>query len=63
LLPCQSEVFTSPQYGSEDMALPQVVMNYVKKQTHHQNIYVLDRGLQSTKNMDNFTQKEITFVC
>lgn len=63
LLPCQSEVFTSPQYGSEDMALPQVVMNHVKKQAHHQNIYVLDRGLQSTRSMDTFTQKEITFVC
>jgi transposase len=45
------------------MALPQVVMNHVKKQAHHHNIYVLDRGLQSTKNMDAFTQKDITFVC
>jgi hypothetical protein len=63
LLPCQGEVFTSAEYGSEDMALPQVVMNHVKKQTHHNNIYVLDRGLQSTRSMDTFTQKEITFVC
>lgn len=63
LLPCQSEVFTAPGYGSEDIALPQVVMNHVKKQAHHQNIYVLDRGLQSTRNMDTFTQKDITFVC
>ena len=63
LLPCQLEVFTSPHYGSEDMALPQVVINHVKKQAYHRNIYVLDRGLQSTRNMDAFAQKGITFVC
>lgn len=63
MLPCQGEVFTAAEYGIEDMALPQVVMNHVKKQIHHQNIDVLDRGLQSTRSMVTFTQKDITFVC
>ncbi|MCL1689425.1 IS4 family transposase [Elizabethkingia anophelis] len=63
ILPCQSEVFTTPAYGSEDIALPEVVMNHVKKETGHQNIYVLDRGLQSTRNMDAFERGRITFVC
>jgi len=63
LLPCESEVFTSASYSSEDIALPEVVMNHVKKQAHHQNIYVLDRGLQSARNMDAFCQQDVTFIC
>jgi len=51
VLPCHSNVFTSPSYGSEDIALPEAIMNHVKKETNHQNIYVMDRGLQSTRAM------------
>jgi hypothetical protein len=42
-------------YGSEDIALPEVVMEHVKKGIGHQNIYVLDRGLQSTRTMLAFS--------
>ncbi len=63
ILPCQSEVFTAPCYGSEDKALPEVVMNHVKKETGHQNMYILDRGLQSTRTMDAFERNQVTFVC
>lgn len=63
ILPCSSNVFTTPGYSSEDMALPEVVMNHVKQQKGHQNIYVLDRGLQSTRTMKEFNKKEITFIC
>lgn len=63
LLPCDSNVFTSSAYSSEDIALPEAVMNHVKKETNHQNIYVLDRGLQSTKTMQTFTKDSVAFIC
>ena len=63
VLPCHFNVFTSPKYGNEDNALPEVVMEHVKKETGHQNIYVLDRGLQSTRTMKAFTTGQITFIC
>ncbi len=63
VLPCHSNVFTSPKYGNEDNALPEVVMEHVKKETGHQNIYVLDRGLQSTRTMKAFATGKVTFIC
>lgn len=63
ILPCHSNVFTNPSYGSEDIALPEAVMEHVKKETGHQNIYVLDRGLQSTRTMKAFSNDEVTFIC
>lgn len=62
LLPCHSEVFTKARYSSEDMALPKAIMNHVKQETHHQNIYVIDRGLQSTRTMNSFTNDAVTFI-
>ncbi|WP_349267239.1 transposase [Flavivirga aquatica] len=62
LLPCHSEVFTRAEYSSEDMALPEAIMNHVKQETHHQNIYVIDRGLQSTRTMNSFTDDAVTFI-
>lgn len=62
ILPCLSEVFTASEYGSEDIALPEVVRNHVKQDTGHSNIYVLDRGLQSTRNMKNFSDESIKFI-
>jgi hypothetical protein len=63
VLPCHFNVFTSPRYGSEDIALPEAIMNHVKKETNHQNIYVLDRGLQSTRAMKGFSTDDVTFIC
>lgn len=63
ILPSHSNVFTNPSYASEDIALPQVVMEHVKKETGHQNIYVLDRGLQSTRTMKGFSTSQVTFIC
>lgn len=63
VLPCHSDVFTSPNYSSEDIALPEAVMGHVKKETNHQNIYVLDRGLQSTRTMKAFSTDDVTFIC
>ena len=63
ILPCCSSVFTSYSYSSEDKALPEVVKNYVKQEPGHKNIYVLDRGLQSTRTMKEFSVNHITFIC
>lgn len=62
LLPCDSEVFTESKYSSEDKALPKVILNHVKQETHHQNIYVMDRGLQSTRTMKHFSNNTISFI-
>lgn len=63
ILPGLAHVFTVPNYGNEDNALPEVVMAHVKKEPGHQNIYVLDRGLQSTRTMKAFSDGEVTFIC
>ena len=62
-LPCASSVFTEARYASEDMALPEVIMSHVKKESDHKNIYVIDRGFQSTRTMKTFTKESITFIC
>ena len=62
LLPCHSEVFTKAKYSSEDIALPEAIMNHVKQDTHHKNIYVIDRGLQSTRTMKSFTNDTVAFI-
>jgi transposase len=62
MLPCFSQVFSAAEYASEDIALPKVVLNHVKQQANHRNIYVLDRGLQSTRNMKVFSSKSISFI-
>lgn len=63
LLPCAFNVFTKSTYCSEDIALPEVINHHVKKESNHKNIYVVDRGLQSTRTMKTFTQDSITFIC
>lgn len=62
LLPCDLKVFNAQKYVSEDMALPEVVTQHVKKETNHQNLYVFDRGLQSTRTMEEFSKDAITFI-
>jgi len=63
LLPCAFDVFTKQAYSSEDMALPQVIATHIKRESNHKNIYVIDRGLQSTKTLKIFTEDCITFIC
>ncbi len=62
LLPCQSKVYNTAKYSSEDMALPKVIMNHIKQEIHHQNIYVIDRGLQSTGTMKSFNENSVPFI-
>lgn len=63
ILPCDLQTFTSASYSSEDIALPEVVLSHVKREQNHQNIYVLDRGLQSTRTMKSFSDDTIKFIC
>lgn len=63
ILPCFSSVFTSSTYSSEDIALPEVVTRHAKQEPGHKNIYVLDRGLQSTRTMKAFSKDRLTFIC
>lgn len=62
VLPCGLEVFTDAAYSSEDIALPEVILSHVKKETEHNNIYVFDRGLQSARTMRDFSKDKISFV-
>lgn len=62
LLPCGVETFNTSKYSSEDLALPEAILKHVEKDKNHNNIYVIDRGLQSTKTMQEFTSKEIPFI-
>lgn len=62
LLPCRSKVYNTATHSSEDVALPKVVMEHVREQPHHRNIYVMDRGLQSTRSMESFTKDSVTFI-
>ena len=62
ILPCLSKVFTAAEYSNEDCALPEVVRSHVKQDIEHKNIYVLDRGLQSSQTMKNFCNESIPFV-
>lgn len=62
VLPCEVKIFTDSKYSSEEIALPEVVRSHVKQETGHQNIYILDRGLQSARTMKDFTGKSIPFI-
>lgn len=62
ILPCAVEVFTGQKYSSEESALPEAILRHVKKEDHHGNIYVIDRGLQSTRTMVEFEGKSIKFI-
>ena len=57
ILPSGVEVFTGQKYSSEEAALPEAILKQVKKEEHHENIYVIDRGLQSTRVMKDFDEK------
>jgi hypothetical protein len=62
ILPSQLDVFTEASYLSEETALPEVIRNHVKKETDHKNIYIIDRGLQSTRTMKDFKENKVAFV-
>ena len=62
ILPSGVEVFTGQKYSSEEAALPEAILKQVKKEEHHENIYVIDRGLQFTRVMKDFDEKSVKFI-
>lgn len=62
ILPAGVEIFNTKSYASEENALPEAILKQVKKDVEHRNIYIIDRGLQSTRVMKDFSQKNIKFV-
>lgn len=62
VLPSGVEVFTGQKYSSEESALPEAILKQVKKEEHHGNIYLIDRGLQSTRAMKEFDEKSVKFI-
>jgi hypothetical protein len=62
ILPSAVQVFNAQKYSSEETALPEAILEQVKKEEHHDNIYLIDRGLQSTRAMKNFDQKAVKFI-
>ncbi|SBW01692.1 transposase [uncultured Dysgonomonas sp.] len=62
LLPSEVGIFTESRYASEEVALPEVIRSHVKQEKGHQNIYIIDRGLQSCRTMTDFSRESITFI-
>jgi hypothetical protein len=63
LLPGCAQAFGQSCYNSEEVALPQLVWQHVKQQAGHENLYVLDRGLQSARSLQAFDEQRVRFVC
>lgn len=59
---CNVNLFTDPKYGSEDLAIPELIIKDASKTGSQLNIYTFDRGVASTKAFSNFNEKEIRFV-
>ena len=62
ILPSGVEVFNTQKYSSEENALPEAILKHVKKEEHHGNIYVVDRGVQSTRTMKDFSEQSVKFI-
>ena len=62
ILPSGVEVFTGQKYSSEESALPEAVLKQVRKEEHHGNVYVMDRGLKSTRSMKEFEEGSVKFI-
>ena len=62
ILPSAVEIFNTQKYSSEEVALPEAILSQVKKEEHHENIYTIDRGLQSTRKMQEFDEHSVKFI-
>lgn len=62
ILPSAVEIFTAQKYSTEDNALAEAIFKQIKKEEHHENIYLIDRGLQSTRTMKDFEEKSLKFI-
>ncbi|WP_232815823.1 transposase [Chryseobacterium capnotolerans] len=62
LLPCGVEIYNTPKYCAEDNALSEAVLQHVKREKEHANIYIIDKGLGSAQRMKEFDDKGVFFV-
>lgn len=62
ILPSGVDVFNGQKYSSEESALPEAILKHTLKESDHKNIYVIDRGLQSTRAMKDFDGRSIKFI-
>lgn len=62
ILPSAVEIFTGQKYSTEDNAIAEAILKQVKKEEYHNNIYTTDRGLQSTRTIKEFEEKNIQFI-
>ncbi|WET00480.1 transposase [Chryseobacterium arthrosphaerae] len=62
ILPSAVEIFTQQKYSAEDNALPEAILKQIRKEEHHSNMYVIDRGLQSTRTMKEFEENNVKFI-
>lgn len=44
-------IFTDRKYASEDLAIPEVVLSSIASSKYHNEIYLFDRGVTSTKEL------------
>ena len=57
-----TEVFNKATYLCEDVALPEVILKDIKKESGHACLYVIDRGLCSLASFDAINKEEAKFV-
>ncbi|MBC7749634.1 MAG: hypothetical protein H7Z76_13855 [Methylotenera sp.] len=55
-------MFNVRSYASEEFALPEVILIQVVNDTEYRNIYILERGVQSTRTMKEFSEKDVKFI-
>ena len=56
------DLFTEQSYLSENKALYTALTDNVKPDSDHRNLYVIDRGLNSTLRLDSIAEKGIYFI-
>ena len=61
-LPCDVKLFTEETHCSENICLPDVVLNCAGKNNNSRDLYLIDRGMQSLKRMVEFKENNIEFV-
>jgi transposase len=57
-----ADIFNETKYLSEDVAMPSLLLPMIKKENHHANIYVLDRGLSAVYNYETISGNDALFV-
>jgi len=57
-----ADVFFTPPYLSEDVAMPEVIMPLIKKEKDHRNLYVIDRGLSSSATFGGISDEGAWFL-